>query len=185
MSEAARPDAASFSNSCAYAADVVIAFWKIVGFEVTPRTPASLTRRASSPPSSRSRLMLSYHMLWPSSAARTAGTFMDASCAEDSSRGTDGSSRASRRDRVRTGRRGVDRARAVPLAQGDGALPEEARRGHGPVHRRADGDRARGAADDAGVARVHDPHDRRGARGRLRGAAPREDHANLGGGRGE
>src|SRR5262245_40236673 len=185
MSDALRPDAASFSNSPAYAAEVVIAFWKIVGFEVTPRTPASLTSLASSPPSSRSRLMLSYHMLWPSSAARTAGTFMDASCAEDSSRGSDGSSRASPRARVPVRRRRLGRADPLPLAEGDGAHPEEARRRHDPVRRRARGDRDRGAADDACDARLHAAVDHRRARGRVRGAAPREGAAVLGGGRGE
>src|SRR5262245_22829660 len=180
MSDALRPDAASFSNSPAYAAEVVIAFWKIVGFEVTPRTPASRTRRASSPPSSRSRLMLSYHMLWPSSAARTAGTFMDASCAADSSRESDVPSRASPRARVRPRRRRLGRDARLPLEEGLAALRAQVRHVPRAAARRLHGDDDRGAAVDVGLPRLHRADADRRDHGRVRRTLPPEGPARVG-----
>src|ERR671937_247234 len=51
-----------------------IAFWKIVGFDVTPTTASSSIIRASSPVCSRRRERKSIQTLWPSS---------DSSCRRD------------------------------------------------------------------------------------------------------
>src|SRR5262249_47930891 len=45
----------------------------MVGFDVMPRSPSSAMSRASVPDSIRSRVMKSYHGLWPSWANRTKG----------------------------------------------------------------------------------------------------------------
>ncbi len=42
-----------------------MAFMKMVGLEVTPLTPSSLTMRARVPRRMTAREMLSYQMLWP------------------------------------------------------------------------------------------------------------------------
>src|SRR5262249_42491220 len=45
----------------------------MVGIDVMPRSPSSAMSRASVPDSIRSRVMKSYHGLWPSWASRTKG----------------------------------------------------------------------------------------------------------------
>src|SRR5206468_11523579 len=56
----------STSFSCSsYASPLAIAFWKIVGFVVTPTTASSVIRRFSSPSSSMVRERESIHTLWP------------------------------------------------------------------------------------------------------------------------
>src|SRR5215210_156372 len=57
--------AASTSRSCSsYQSPSAIAFWKIVGFEVTPTTASSSIKRFSSPVRSHSRESESIQTLW-------------------------------------------------------------------------------------------------------------------------
>ena len=66
--KSASPDLSllSFSRIVAsYAVLFLMAWSKIVGFEVSPVTESSVTYRWSVPLFSRSRVMLSSQMLWP------------------------------------------------------------------------------------------------------------------------
>ena len=60
------PARASSPNWSSYSSDPAMAFWKIVGLDVMPRTPRS-TQRASSPPVIHPRRKLSSQGLWPCS----------------------------------------------------------------------------------------------------------------------
>ena len=61
------PEPISSENCAVYSSPVSIAFWKIDGLEVMPRTPRSIHCWIS-PDSSHARLRLSSHGLWPSNS---------------------------------------------------------------------------------------------------------------------
>src|SRR5256714_6160491 len=74
ISLASVPPSSRISRSCSsYASPCEIAFWKIVGFEVTPTTASSRIIRASSPECRSWRERKSIQTLWPWSASWCSG----------------------------------------------------------------------------------------------------------------
>src|SRR5690242_7315039 len=65
----------SFFRSSSYASPVESAFWKIVGFDVTPVTASSSIIRASSPVWTRSRESVSNQIDWPRAATSCSRDF--------------------------------------------------------------------------------------------------------------